>query len=132
MDLQFFNDRYAYKYDVRNRDRWHVLKRDSVGMFRGDCEDYSLSILYYVICRGSWLRFWLYLITFRAQLCGCYTKNERGHAVLRYGGQYIDNWTKEWVSREHMEGLGHNFWPWYRAIIPTTVAIKMLIAKVTP
>ena len=132
MTFQEFNQHYEYKLDTRGRDRWHVLKRDPDGVFRGDCEDYSLSILYYVVCRGSWLRFWLYLTFFRAQLCGCYTKNGRGHAVLRYRGQYIDNWTKEWVSRDHMEGLGHDFWPLWKTILPTTVLVKMLIAKVFP
>lgn len=132
MDLQHFNDHYDYKYDAKGRDRWRVIKSDSDRMFRGDCEDYSLSVLYYVICRESWLRFWFYLFTFQAQLCGCYTKGGGGHAVLWYRGQYIDNWTKEWVDRDHMEGLGHDFWPWYLTIIPTTVAIKMLLAKVDP
>jgi len=27
-----------------------------------------------------------------------------------------------------MEELGHKFWPWYKTIIPTTVAIKMVMA----
>ena len=132
MKLTDFNDHYEYKYDAKGRDRWHVLIRDPDGMFRGDCEDYSLSVLYHVISGGSWLKFWFYLITFQAQLCGCHTENGNGHAVLRYRGQYIDNWTKKWVGREHMEGLGHDFWPWYLAIIPTTVALKMLVAKVNP
>jgi len=132
MNLQHFNDCYKYKYDLKGRDRWRVLKRDSDGMFRGDCEDYSLSVLYYVICKKSWLRFWWLLATFQAEICGCQTKNGGGHAVLRYGDMYIDNWTKAWVEREAMEELGHDFWPWYKAIIPTTVAIKMLLAKVNP
>lgn len=132
MLLNSLNDHYEYKYDAKGRDRWRVIKQDSDGMLLGDCEDYALSVLYYVISKGSWLRFWLYLFTFQAQLCGCYTKNGGGHAVLWYRGQYIDNWTKAWVDRNHMEDLGHNFWPWYKAIIPTTVAIKMILAKVDP
>jgi len=132
MSLQDFNDHYEYKYDAKGRDRWRVLMRDPDGMFRGDCEDYSLSVLYHVISGGSWLKFWFYQITFQAQLCGCHTEGGGGHAVLRYRGQYIDNWTKKWVDRRHMEGLGHDFWPWYLAIIPTTVALKMLVAKVNP
>ena len=105
MTLTNFNNLYSYKYDPEGRDVWRVLKLNELGEYRGNCEDYSLSIL-----------------------CGCDT-NGGGHVVLRYGDQYIDNWTKEWVDREHMEGLGHEFWPWYKTILPTTVAIKMMMAK---
>jgi hypothetical protein len=129
MTLINFNRLYDYKYDPENRDLWRVLKLNELGEYHGDCEDYSLSVLYYVICQESWLKFWWLLTTFQAELCGCETKTGGGHAVLRYGDQYIDNWTKEWVDREHMEGLGHTFWPWYKTILPTTVAIKMVMAK---
>ena len=128
MTLTNFNNLYDYKYDPDNRDLWRVLKVNELGMYRGDCEDYGLSVLYYVICQESWLRFWWMLFSFQAELCGCDTKNG-GHAVLRYGDMYIDNWTKEWVEREDMEELGHKFWPWYKTILPTTVAIKMTLGK---
>jgi hypothetical protein len=130
MTLTNFNNLYDYKHDIMSRDLWFVIKPDiETGLYQGDCEDYSLSVLYYVICQESWLKFWWLLFTFQAELCGCDTKTGGGHAVLRYGDQYIDNWTKEWVDREHMEGLGHTFWPWYKTILPTTVAIKMVMAK---
>jgi hypothetical protein len=29
-----------------------------------------------------------------------------------------------------MKGLGHDFWPLWKTILPTTVLVKMLIAKV--
>lgn len=129
MTLTDFNNRYDYKYDPKGRDMWFVIKPNDEGIYRGDCEDYALSVLYYVICQESWLRFWWMLFTFQAEICGCETKNGRGHAVLRYGDMYIDNWTKAWVEREDMEELGHKFWPWNYTILPTTVAIKMVMAK---
>jgi len=129
MTLSDFNNRYSYKFDPKGRDLWFVIKPDEAGLYQGDCEDYSLSVLYYVICQESWLRFWWLLFTFQAELCGCNTKSEQGHAVLRHGNMYIDNWTKKWVKRKDMEELGHKFWPWYKTILPTTVAIKMVMAK---
>ena len=128
MNLTNFNSLYSYKYDPEGRDMWRVLKLDKLGMYRGDCEDYALSVLYYVICKESWLKFWWMLFTFQAEICGCETKGG-GHAVLRYGDMYIDNWTQNWVSKAQMEELGHKFWPWYKTILPTTVAIKMVMAK---
>lgn len=126
MTLSDFNNHYSYKYDLFGRDSWRVLKADEAGMYQGDCEDYSLSVLYYIICKESWLRFWFLLFTFEAKLCFVMTENG-GHAVLRYGDMYIDNWTKEWVDKAHMESLGHQFHNW--RFIPTTVAIKMMMAK---
>ena len=130
MTLTQFNALYDYKRDPKGRDMWRVLKPDDHCMFRGDCEDYSLSVLYYIVCKESWLKFWWLLFTFQAELCGCDTKNS-GHAVLRYGDQYIDNWSKAWVTRDGMtDGLGHEFWPWHKTILPTTVAIKMALGKI--
>ena len=129
MNLTEFNSLYEYKYDPKGRDVWFVIKLNEQGMYRGDCEDYSLSVLYYVVCQGSWLKFWWLLFTFQAEICGCETKGG-GHAVLRYGDMYIDNWSKAWVEREDMEELGHKFWPWNYMILPTTVAIKMLLGKI--
>ena len=130
MTLTEFNSLYDYKYDPKGRDVWFVIKPNEQGAYRGDCEDYSLSVLYYVVCQGSWLKFWWMLFTFQAEICGCQTKNGGGHAVLRYGDMYIDNWTKAWVEREDMEELGHKFWPWHLTILPTTVAIKMALGKI--
>ena len=128
MTLSDFNNRYSYKFDPKGRDQWRVLKPNALDQYHGDCEDYSLSVLYYVICQESWLKFWWLLITFQAELCGCDTKGG-GHVVLRYGDMYIDNWTKAWVELEDMQELGHKFWSWYLTILPTTVAIKMVMAK---
>jgi len=127
MTLTDFNTLYNYKHDPDGRDMWRVIKPVEE-VYRGDCEDYALSVLYYVVCKESSIKFWWMLFTFSAEICGCDTRNG-GHAVLRAGGMYIDNWTKEWVDRDHMEGLGHTFWPWYKTILPTTVAIKMVMAK---
>lgn len=127
MTLTNFNNSYDYKFDPKGRDQWRVLKPNDLGMYRGDCEDYALSVLFYVICKKSWLRFWFLLLMFEAKLCYVTTKNGGGHAVLRFGDMYIDNWTQDWVSKAQMEMLGHQFHDW--KFIPTTVAIKMVMAK---
>ena len=130
MNLKDFNTLYNYKHDPDGRDLWRVIKPVEE-VYRGDCEDYALSVLYYVVCKESWIKFWWMLFTFSAEICGCKTKTG-GHAVLRVGKMYIDNWTKEWVDRDHMKGLGHDFRPLYLTILPTTVAFKLLLAKVSP
>ena len=127
MQLEKFNSLYSYKYDAFGRDSWRVLRLDKLGQYQGDCEDYALSVLFYVVSRESWLRFWMLLLMFEAKLCYVTTKNGGGHAVLRFGDMYIDNWTQDWVSKAQMEKLGHQFHNW--KFIPTTVAIRMMMAK---
>ena len=127
MTLIDFNNRYSYRFDPKGRDQWRVLRPNALDQYHGDCEDFALSVLYYVICNESWLKFWWLLLTGKAKLCYVVTKNDAGHAVLRYGDQYIDNWTMKWTSKEMMEALGHKFHAW--RFLPTTIAIRMLKAK---
>lgn len=123
MILATLNKLFEYKAD--SGDKWRILKQDSDGLMRGDCEDYALSVLYYVVADKSLLKFWWLLLT-KAKIH--YVKNGgEGHAVLQYDGKYIDNWTKEWVSKQEMEALGHKFhWCFY---LTYQVVLKMLYGK---
>ena len=122
MLLETFNSLYEYRSE--KGDQWRIPKIKD-GKILGDCEDYSLGVLYYVLVDKSLLKFWLLLLT-SAKIC--YVRNNGGHAVLQYKGQYIDNWTKEWVSKKEMEALGHKFhWLQYTWF---AVALKMLFTKV--
>lgn len=107
MNLSKLIGRYEYRSD--SDDLWRVIRPDHDGVYRGDCEDFALSVLYYVVCNESWLKFWWLLLTGKAKVCYAVTKNDTGHAVLRYGNSYIDSWTRQWVDREHMDSLGHKF-----------------------
>ena len=123
MLLETFNSLYEYRSE--KGDQWRILKQDSDGLMRGDCEDYSLSVLYYVIAEKSLFKFWELLAT-RAKIH--YVDNNGGHAVLQFDGKYIDNWTQEWVTKEHMESLGHKFHK--RDYMFYQVALKMLNTKI--
>jgi hypothetical protein len=119
-------NRYEYKHDPKGRDQWRVLTPDADGIYRGDCEDYALSVLYYVVCNESLFTFWYQLIFGKAKIH--YVDNNGGHAVLQLDGMYIDNWTKDWVTKEHMESLGHVFHK--RDYLFYQVALKMLYTKI--
>jgi len=125
--IKGLNKHWEYKYDkdqYASKDHWKVMTETP---YHGDCEDYALTALW-LICGKSWLVFWFKLFTFQAQLKLVHTKNGGGHGVLRYKKKYIDNWSKKFVTKEEMEELGHVFQP--IRFLPTTVAIKMLMAKV--
>ena len=120
MTLEEINKKFSYKYDDAS-DKWTIMAGQEL---RGDCEDYSLTVLFHVVCKKNWIKFWDILIFGDAKLCYVTTKTGEGHAVLRVDDQYIDNWTKKWVNVGHMELIGHKFHPkffrWYH------VAIKLL------
>lgn len=105
-------------------DTWRILTPDASGRYVGDCDDFALTALY--LSTGSLWKFWFELIFGRAKIHYVWADGG-GHAVLRYKGQYIDNWSMAWVTREHMENLGHSFSSWQFLWFIT--AVKMVLGK---
>ena len=125
-ELAELNDSWKYKYDedqYASKEYWKIMKE---APYIGDCEDYALTLLW-LISGKSMLKFWLNLITFKAQIRRV-TNNGGGHAILRYGNMYADNWTLKFVKWEEMEKLGHKRFFWFYT--PLDVAIKLGIAKI--
>lgn len=122
MLLKTFNKLFEYTSDP-GWDRWRIMKIKD-GTMRGDCEDYAIGVLYYVLAEESLFKFWELLAT-KAKIH--HVENNGGHAVLQFDGRYIDNWTQEWVTKEHMESLGHKFHK--RDYIFYQVALKMFGTK---
>ena len=126
-ELQELNSTWAYKYDIdqyASKEHWKIMKKHP---YVGDCEDYALTLLY-LISGKSMLKFWMYLITGKAQIRRVITKNGGGHAILRFGDMWADNWTKKFVSSEEMAKLGHKKHYWF--YLPQDVAFKLLLAKI--
>lgn len=126
-ELAELNDSWKYKYDedqYASKEYWKIMKE---APYIGDCEDYALTLLW-LISDKSMLKFWFNLITFKAQIRRVTTKNGGGHAILRYGNMYADNWTLKFVKWEEMEELGHKPFLWLYT--PLDVALKLGIAKI--
>lgn len=123
MTLEELNSLFLYTSE--NRDKWSILKLDR-GLYRGDCEDYSLTVLYYLVCNESLLEFWKHLIIGKAKMHYVVTRTGDGHAVLQVGDKYIDNWSKDWVDKDSMHDLGHRFVKVYWL---SQIAVKMLYGK---
>lgn len=125
-ELEELNSTWAYKYDIdqyAKREYWQIMKEHP---YVGDCEDYALTLLYLISGKSMW-KFWFYLITGKAQIRRVITKNGGGHAVLRFGNMWADNWTKKFVSWEEMAKLGHKKYYWF--YFPQDVALKLAMAK---
>ena len=128
-----FTAKWKYRYDKEQygmADAWKIIySEDAEGKFVGDCEDYALSILYR-LCGESHLKMWWMLITHQAGICLVGpSKKKVSHAVLRYKGDYVDNWTKKFGPKSAIE-KNHTFhWLWGHGFAYQT-AVKMLISKV--
>ena len=126
-EVEELNSSWAYKYDIdqyAQKEHWKIMKEHP---HVGDCEDYALTLLYLISGKSMW-KFWWYLCTGKAQIRRVITKNGGGHAVLRFGDQWADNWTKKFVPWSEMEKLGHKKYYWF--YLPQDVALKLLMAKI--
>ena len=111
-------------------DAWKIIySEDAEGKLVGDCEDYSLSILYR-LCGESHLKMWWMLITHQAGICLVGpSKWKVSHAVLRYKGEYVDNWTKKFGGKEAIE-KNHTFHIVWGHGFAYYTAVKMILSKV--
>jgi predicted transglutaminase-like cysteine proteinase len=125
--LKELNYKFRYIKDsdqYGKRDAWYIMKRpDEDGWYRGDCEDYSLTLLYNLKGR-SVRKLLLSLLIRESKICFCKV-NGVGHAVLYYKGQYIDNICQKWVSKEYLEQDDYEFSFWI--YIPYQVIIKLVM-----
>jgi len=128
-----FTSKWKYRYDKEQygmADAWCIIRSESEdGYFEGDCEDYALSLLWR-LCGESDIKMWWMLITRQAGICGVGpSKSKMSHAVLRYKGEYVDNWTRKFGGKEEIE-KNHTFhWLYGHGLLHFTV-IKMLMSKI--
>jgi hypothetical protein len=130
-EVDHLNQNWTYKYDIdqyARKESWQILKE---APYVGDCEDYSLTLLFN-ICEGSYLKFWWSLITRKAKMnyVTVPTAFEGGHAVLRYNNMYIDNNQRTWCTKQTLLLKGYDFkkswWLWGAS----GVAAKLLAGKI--
>ena len=128
-----FNRKWKYRKDKEQYgmlDAWKVIYSENAeGKYVGDCEDYALSILYR-LCGESHLKMWWMLITHQAGICLVGpSKLKVSHAVLRYKGEYVDNWTKKFGPKSAIE-KNHTFHIVYGYGLAYITAIKMIVSKI--
>lgn len=132
--VETFSKEFKYTSDkdqYGKREAWYIIKEKTLKVkkstyYTGDCEDYSLTVLYKL--KGeSMAKFWLSLLTRESKICFC-TVSGGGHAVLKYKGRYVDNIQQKFVTKAHMESKGYVFSSWM--YIPYQVAINLVLGKI--
>jgi hypothetical protein len=128
-----FTSKWKYRYDKDQygmNDAWKIIySPDAEDKFVGDCEDYSLSILWRI--KGeSRRKFWWSLITREAGICLVGpSKWKTSHAVLRYKGEYVDNWTRKFGPKSAIE-KNHTFHAIFGYGLLYMTISKMAISKI--
>jgi len=128
-----FTSKWKYRKDKDQfgmADAWKIIySPDAEDKFVGDCEDYSLSILYR-LCGESHLKLWWMLLTHQAGICLVGpSKWKVSHAVLRYKGIYVDNWTRKFGPKSEIE-KNHTFHWFFGYGWAYQAAIQMIKSKV--
>lgn len=119
-DLAHFNANFKWTSDGR-LDSWRLLRDNISGRFKGDCDDYAVTVAY-LDSGSSWLRFWWRLVT--RQQVFWYTKTPQGepHLMLWVRGKgWIDNINPTFGGRK------------FRRVFPAPVwlvVMKMLVGFV--
>lgn len=128
-----FTAKWQYRYDSEQygmSDAWKIIySEDSSGKLVGDCEDYALSVLWRLAGESSLKMCWL-LLTHQAGICLVGpSKWKVSHAVLKYKGEYVDNWTRKFGPKSAIE-KNHVFHGWYGLGWAYVTAINMLKSKI--
>lgn len=128
--LDDLNARFEYQSETATNggkksriEKWRILKSD--GVIRGDCEDYSLTLIW--LSEGKSMRkFWWAIWTCKYRLWHCHSPRGVDHAIMYHDGKWIDNIQKTWTAGKPRT-KGYRLW---FPMIPPFVGLKMLIARV--
>jgi hypothetical protein len=128
-----FTSKWEYRLDSEHygfSDAWKIIYSENEnGKLVGDCEDYALTILYR-LCGESHLKMWWMLLTHQAGICLVGpSKWKVSHAVLKYKGEYVDNWTRKFGPKSEIE-KNHTFHIWAGYGWAYITALKMLLSKI--
>jgi hypothetical protein len=114
------NQKFRYQSDPRSffTDYWFVMQEKD-GQLRGDCDDYSVTVLWYLCNENIWSFIWNVLILHRYRLHR--VKAIGGwHVIGEAEGQWFDNWTRRACSRDELFAqTGHEYQMLYLSPIIT-------------
>jgi predicted transglutaminase-like cysteine proteinase len=103
--LQELNSKFVYQADGRV-DIWRILHGE--GPWKGDCEDYSLTLMW-LLSDKSVIKFLWHILTFKYLMWYVIMSNGEGHAIVKIDGMYYDNVQKKATSAEELKQKGYRF-----------------------
>lgn len=114
------SSKFKYTSDPKSSlnfiDFWFVMDEKLDGKLHGDCEDFSLTVMYRNLGCSFWKLFLALVITGKYKMYYSISKNGVAHCVGFAEGFWFDNWTMKAVSskEEFIKLTGHDikepFW----------------------
>jgi hypothetical protein len=97
------NQKFHYQSDPRSffTDYWFVMQEKD-GQLRGDCDDYSVTVLWYLCNENFWTFIWNVLVLHRYRLHRVETATGEYHVIGEADGWWFDNWTCRACSRDEL------------------------------
>jgi predicted transglutaminase-like cysteine proteinase len=107
--LKEVNEKFVYEKDG-SVDVWEILDTDGAKI-KGDCEDYSLTLIWLTEDQNFFKFIWSILIA-KYVLWYAKTPNGGGHAItyVRKENLYVDNILKGLYTKEQYEKVGFRFY----------------------
>lgn len=107
--FQIVNASFKYAHDKTIlRDSWNIMGSD----YQGDCEDYSLTIMWLHCNKNLLLFLWRIIFSrmYSMHLVCSDGSKDVNHAVGEIGGLFFDNWTQDaFPKQQFIEKTNHKF-----------------------
>lgn len=111
--IKILNDRFRYTSDKDQygvNEYWTAM--DLATVMKGDCEDYSLTLLLMLAKDSAWKAL-VMLVKGEAALHFVQLPqrdgSKVGHCVLEYEGEFTDNNYRKWTTKTVMKTKGYDF-----------------------
>lgn len=105
--LKMLNARFVYKNDkYKYIDVWTVMHGD--GKWEGDCEDYSITLMW-LISNSNVFKFLWNILIFKHLMWFVKAPSGEGHAIVKIDGMYYDNIQRKATSEEDLKKKGYKF-----------------------
>lgn len=123
--VEYVASKFEYAYDRKGYiDQWFVMKERD-GKFRGDCDDFTLTCLWYYYGQSLFAFIWNVVIARNALVQQCITNTGESHIVGSVDNLYFDNWSLKALPKEeflnktkHQLGFKNNFFTmWLKLVI---------------
>ena len=106
-------------------DYWYVMK-DRNGKYKGDCEDFSLTVFWELSGKNLGRFLWNLLVTHKYKIHFVKTKHTNaGHLVGEYDNLFFDNWTLEELPKDEFYKRTQHIHQW-RHVAPTMIVYLIL------
>jgi len=124
--IDYVNSKFIYKSDpVVSTDAWFVMRNKEDGFYYGDCEDFALTVFWFM-SNGSIWTFIKNILngTYKLHMVAS-NGDKNNHCVGEFENLWFDNWTKKEFSKDEFFKLTNHKYGYQ--IKPFTIMCKLII-----